>query len=100
MTGGLIERKLFSPKREMTFLQNGALCHKNLPHFIAKNGWAANSPDVNPIEFIWRIIDDTTYKDPAAKMKKELKRRLHFLAWKNVTLDMLEELAHSLPRSL
>ena len=30
---------------------------------------------------------------------KELKRRLHFV-WKNVTLETLEELAHSMPRCL
>ena len=29
---------------------------KNLPNFIAKDGWQANSPDLNPIENIWSII--------------------------------------------
>ena len=48
VTGGPIERKLFSSKKEMTFAQDGAQAHtlkatqtwckKNLPNFIAKNG--------------------------------------------------------------
>ena len=97
--------KLFSSKKEMTFVQDGApvhfskatqtQCQKNLPNFIANEGWPANCPDLNPIENIWSIIDQTTCKDPAPKTMKELKRRLHF-AWKNVTLDTLKELAHSM----
>jgi len=93
----------------MAFVQNGALahtskatqtwCQKNLPNFIAKDGWPANVFFLNPIDNIWSIIDGTTYKDPAPKPIKELKKQLHF-AWKNVTLDMLKELAHSMPRNL
>ena len=96
VTGGPIERKLFSTKKDMTFVQDGApahtskatqtWCQKSLRNFVAKDGWP---PD------IWSIIDETTYKDPAPTTMKELKRRLHF-PWKIVTLDTLEELAHSM----
>ena len=59
MTGGPIKRKLFSSKKEMTFVQDGASahtskatytrCQKNLPNFIVKDVWVANSPDLNRI---------------------------------------------------
>ena len=105
VTGGPIDRKLFSLKKEMRFVQDEApdhtskatqtWCQKDLPNFIAKDGWPANSPDLNPIKNIWSIIDETTYKEPAPKTMKELKSRLRF-AWKNVTLDTLKELANSM----
>jgi len=109
VTGGPIERKLFSSKKDMTFVQDGApapsskatqpWCQENLPNCIAKDGWPVNSPDLNPIENTWSITDETTYKDPVPKTMTELKRRLRF-PWKNVTLDTLKELAHFMPRRL
>ena len=45
------------------------------------------------------MVDGTTYKDPAPKILDELRQRLRF-AWKNVNLDTLWELVHSLPHRL
>ena len=91
----------------MTFVQDRApahtskatqtWCQKKLLNLIVKDLWPANSPHLSPTETIWSIIDYTTYEEPASKTMKELKRRLSF-AWKNVTLDTLKELAHSMAR--
>ena len=35
-------------------------------NFIAKGDRLANSRDVNPLETIWIIVSETTYKDPLA----------------------------------
>ena len=61
-----------------------AWCPKDLPTFIPKEDELANSRDVNPLETIWIIVDETTYKDPAPKTLDELRKLLRF-AWKNVT---------------
>ena len=63
-------------------------------NFIPKEDRPANSRDVNPLETIWIIVDETTYKDPAPKTLDELRQWLRF-AWKNVALDTLWELVHS-----
>ena len=36
-------------------------------NFIPKEDQPANSCDVNPLETIWIIVDETTYKDLAPK---------------------------------
>ena len=41
-----------------------AWCLKDLPT-LPKEDWPANSRDMNPLEAIWIIVDETTYKDPA-----------------------------------
>ena len=56
----------------MAFVQDGVPPHKakatqtwcetNLPNFIEKAEWPVNSPDVNPIESHWSIIDEFTYR--------------------------------------
>ena len=68
-------------------------------HLYAKGGSARNSRDVNLLQTIWIIVDETTYKDPAPKTLDELRQLLRF-AWKNVTLDTLWELVHSIPHRL
>ena len=105
MTGGPTERKLFSSKKAMTFVQDGAQahtskvtqtwCHKNLPKMIPKGDWPANSPDLNPMKNSWSIIDEITYRDSTPKTLDKLKKWPRF-AWKNVTQDTLKEPTHSM----
>ena len=40
-------------------------------NFIAKGDRLANSRDVNSLETIWIIVNETTYKDPAPKILDE-----------------------------
>ena len=43
-------------------------------NFIAKGDRLANSRDVNPLETIWIIVDEKTYKEPAPKSLDELRQ--------------------------
>ena len=55
--------------------------HKSCKHvsegfenFIPKEDRSANSRHVNPLETIWIIVDETTYKDQAPKTLDELRQ--------------------------
>ena len=78
-----VKRKFFTNKSSATFIQDGApahtakatkqWCKKNLPNFIKKDEWPANSPDLNPFENLWNIIDEAAYRDPIPKTMGGLK---------------------------
>ena len=44
--------------------------------FYREKCWPPNSPDINPVENRWSIMDEVIYKDPTPKTMKDLKRRL------------------------
>ena len=64
----------------------GMVPKKNLSNFIEKTCWPPNSPDINPVENLWSIMDEVVYKDPTPKTMKDLKRRLK-QAWKKIPLS-------------
>ena len=43
-------------------------------NFIPKEDRPANSRDVDPLETIWIIVDETTYKYSAPKTRDELRQ--------------------------
>ena len=86
-------------KRKRWCTLHASMVSEGFANFIPKEDWPANSRDVNPLQTIWIIVDETTYKDPAPKTLDELRQWLRF-AWKNVTLDTPWELVHSIPHRL
>ena len=74
------KRKLFSSNRHMTFVQDGApahaakatqaCCKTKLPNFIEKISWPPDSPDINPVENLWSIMDEVVYKDPTPRPRR------------------------------
>ena len=67
-------------------------------NFIAKGDRLENSRDVNPLETIWNIVDETTLKNPAPKTLDEI--RLTTLLLEKCFLGTLWELVHSIPHHL
>ena len=64
-------------------------------NLIAKGDRLVNSRDVNPLETIRIIVDETTYKDPAGRAKTVTTLRLE-----KCLLETLWELVHSIPHHL
>ena len=72
---------------------------RRICQLFTKGGPTGKLTWCEPLEIIWIIVDETTYKDPAPKTLDELRQWLLF-AWKNVTLDTLWEIVHSIPQCL
>ena len=96
-------------KRLFTFQQDGAPAHtskhaqdwclQNLPNFINKDDWLANSPDLMPMENLFSILNEKVYCDREPQTLDELKNRI-IKAWREITIDCLKSLLHSMPKRL
>ena len=72
-----------SYQKKLESLEEEKAVHTSCKHGVRSEGFAsfkpkedlpANSRDLNPLETIWIIVDEATYKDPAPKTLDELRR--------------------------
>ena len=52
-------------KRKKQWTLHAGMVSEGFANFTPKEDRPANSRDKNPLETIWIIVDETTYKDPA-----------------------------------
>ena len=75
--------KMVINKRRFTFQQDGATAHcsycahdwclQNLSNFINKDDWLANSPNLNPMENLFSILNKIVYCDLGGTKKTNQK---------------------------
>ena len=68
------QKSLRALKRKTRCTLHASMVSEAFANFIPKEDQPANSCDVNPLETIWIIVDETTYKDPAPKTLDELRQ--------------------------
>lgn len=104
-TTGLI----FSDAREITFMQDGAPAHTATSTLNLLGGmfravwsrgvWPGNSPDLNPIEHLWAVLQNSVFDEPRPRTRNELIDRLHS-KWRSISRELTTGLVFSLPRRI
>ena len=67
----------------------------HVPHFVKKDEWPANSPDINLIENLWKQMDDAV-KAKHATTLKGLKQIIKD-EWEKISLESIQNLYKSYP---
>ena len=104
LNGPICKRKMMLNISKSIFQQDGAPAHtakkaqdwciQNLKGFWKKGIWPANSPDLNPIENLWAILQShLDLLDPPTNeesLKNSLKK-----AWSEINEDTLDNLIYN-----
>lgn len=90
-------------RSRLILMEDGAPVHRSkLPrlwreaHGISKLDWPPNSPDLNPIENLWKIVKDSVQKEALPKNREELIETIQ-RAWEGVSEEILGTLISSMP---
>ncbi|GFU84254.1 transposable element Tc3 transposase [Trichonephila clavipes] len=64
---------------------------------ITRMDWSAYSPDLNPIDHAWDMLDGIAARQPTSTCLPELRRTL-LDEWCNILQDQIDNLILSMPR--
>jgi transposase len=108
-TNDLTTTKLFKNLNQWKWQQDGATSHtadnvqkwliNNVKDFVSKNEWPGNSPDMNPIENLWSIMEAKVYENGHFDSYEELILKIQDV-WNNISVETLQKLSRSMKKRL
>ena len=88
-------------------MEDGAPVHRAIvaknwreKHGIAKLEWPAQSPDMNPIEHLWKIMKDRVQNQFKQGMSHQTFKEVILAAWKSIDIQDINTLIESMPERL
>ena len=104
-TNDLTTTKLFKNLNKWKWQQDGATAHtannvqkwlkNNIQDFVSKKEWPGNSPDMNPIENLWSIMEAKVYENGHFDSFEELILKIKDV-WNNISVETLQKLSRSM----
>jgi transposase len=103
----LKSRNQFPNPDAAVLMQDGARAHtaKATLKLIADSGvnvwtdWPGNSPDLNVIEHVWAILQESVFKEPRPRNREQLIQRV-LDEWQNLEWEYLRDLVESFGRRI
>lgn len=92
--------------QQLILMEDGAPVHRSnfanewrKAHGIQKMNWPANSPDLNPIENLWKTVKDLLRHHNRPKNKEEM---IHIIkaVWDEVSMERLQSLIATMPKRM
>ena len=99
----------FDQPQLITFQQDGAPAHTANPtmemvnstfaNVWSKNVWPGNSPDLNPIEHLWDVLQQSVFVPPRPTNRQQLIERVTE-KWGQIPISLLQSLVYSFPKRI